>query len=56
MNSEKCISGKNKYESEKDAQKAAELGMHLRKISYLSTYFCLLCHNWHLTSSKRNKK
>lgn len=53
----KCISGKNTYVSELDAQKAAELGMHLSKEKNLklSTYLCHQCYCYHLTSKKRNK-
>jgi len=53
-NPKKCLSGKNSYEDEKSAQYVADLGMYLRKNTpLLSTYFCLLCYKWHLTSKIR---
>lgn len=50
----KCTSGKNTYMTQPEAQRAADLGMHLRKVQ-LSTYYCLYCFKFHLTSSKKNK-
>jgi hypothetical protein len=57
MNKKKCISGKNSYETERDAERAASLGMHLSKEKKLNltTYMCLYCYQWHLTSSKNKK-
>jgi len=58
MEKKKCLSGKNSYETERDAVKAADLGMHLSKEKNLKlyAYVCMSCFQWHLTSSKRNKK
>lgn len=57
MESQKrCISGKNTYETEKEAQKAADLGVQLRKVNYLKPYFCMICYKYHLTSSDRKKQ
>ena len=51
----KCISGKNTYETEIEAKKAAELGMFLSKEKFLTlhAYRCLDCYQYHLTSSRR---
>ena len=51
----RCISGKNSYETEYDAKKAAELGMFLsnEKRLNLNVYRCIDCYQYHLTSSKR---
>lgn len=51
----KCISGKNTYDTENEAQRAADLGMYLRNVQ-LRPYMCLDCHNFHLTSSSGSKK
>ncbi|NCQ52130.1 hypothetical protein GW796_09610 [archaeon] len=52
----KCLSGKNSYETEREANKAAELGMFLRKEApKLSSYLCLHCYKYHLTSSKKKQ-
>ncbi len=58
MNKKSCISGKNTYETERDAERAADLGMHLSKEKNLklTVYKCFDCQQWHLTSSKKNKK
>lgn len=47
-----CLSGKRTFTTERDAQKAAEIG-HLERGIVLYHYFCLQCYNYHLTSSKR---
>lgn len=54
----KCSSGKISYKTEKEAQKAAEDGVQLRHVNYLKAYFCMICYDYHLTSSdrKKNKK
>ena len=52
----KCLSGKNTYESEKKAQKAANFGTQVRSVNYLKPYFCMMCYQYHLTSSDRKKK
>ena len=52
----KCISGKNSYETEKEAQKAADFGTQVRGVSYLKPYFCMICYEYHLTSSDRKEK
>jgi hypothetical protein len=53
----KCLTNKNSYENENEAKKAAILGMFLKKgINLkLNTYFCMICYNYHLTSSKKKK-
>ncbi len=55
---QKCISGKNSYQNERDAEKAASLGMHLSKEKHLklSLYKCLECFDYHLTSKKKFMK
>ena len=52
----KCTSGKISYETEKEAQKAADFGMQIRNVNYLKPYFCMICYQYHLTSSDRKKK
>lgn len=52
----KCVSGKNSYATEKEAQKAADFGMQFRGADYLKPYFCMICYDYHLTSSDRKKK
>jgi len=52
----KCMSGKNTYETEKEAQKAADLGVSLRQVEFLKPYFCMICYKYHLTSSNRKQK
>lgn len=52
----KCMSGKNTYETEKEAQKAADLGVSLRQVEFLKPYFCMICYKYHLTSSNRKTK
>lgn len=51
-----CSCGKRTFTSEDDAKYAAREGMLLKNIS-LYVYFCLQCHNYHLTSQapKRRK-
>ncbi len=57
MEKKKCLSGKNSYETEREALKAADLGMHLSKEKNLKlyAYVCMSCFQWHLTSSSRKK-
>ena len=50
------MSGKNTYETEKEAQKAADLGISLRQVEFLKPYFCMICYKYHLTSSNRKQK
>lgn len=53
----KCSSGKNSYQNEREAEKAAELGMTLRKgTPSLFYYRCTECYEYHLTSRKPKKK
>lgn len=52
----KCLSGKNTYDTEKEAQKAADYGTQIRNVPYLKPYFCMACYNYHLTSSDKKKK
>lgn len=52
----KCLSGKISYSTEKEAQKAAEFGVQFRDVNYLKPYFCMICYEYHLTSSDRKKR
>lgn len=54
----KCSSGKNSYETQREAERAADLGMYLSKEKNLKlkTYLCLQCYQYHLTSSQKRKK
>lgn len=58
MENKKCLSGKNSYHTQREAESAAELGMHLSKEKNLtlSVYKCMYCYQYHLTSSNRGKK
>ena len=50
----RCLCGKQCHKTENDALKAAELGQWRKPGEpALSVYRCLLCMNWHLTSSPR---
>lgn len=50
-----CLSGKPIYETEQEAQLVARERMLFGKAPPLYSYFCLLCHHYHLTSRAAKK-
>lgn len=52
----RCSSGKNRYETEKDALLAAREGMLFRDTPKLDVYMCIYCMGYHLTSSLKEKR
>ncbi len=51
-----CPSSKNRYDTETQAQYAVRDSMLFRNSPPLTTYFCLLCNGYHLTSSIKTIK